>query len=701
MAWRVFYSIVGVFVFALGCQQAMAQAGGEVSLAQLEDWARSYAPEVGVARAEVAVAQQRSMEHQAREGARVFGGLGVANTREAVTDALSRTYTRPQAELGVRLPLWGSRVAQQRDVQEAANALAQSQVRRLQSENEVVLALRRAYVRHLRSVERVRIAQAFWAVRGEVEKQLAQRRGAGVLLEADRLDLMGLFDIVQTAYDAQQSVRELALAEIARLTGQAVVAVSTRELQWPEVCFQRREGELDEVPAVVLAQLALDTSQRGQQAARLAGVDAGISVAQTLSRDIGGASGRSTRVGVDFSMPLQWRTQRDAALAQAQSEIDRAQALLALRRSEVEAARGQALAQYQLRSKEMAGFLHRQRAALETLRVAQLRLEAFDGDGYSKLLMARYALYQAAMQVVDGAERRDLAALDVLSLYSGCTLASADASTEVPDPRALVITSLSEAALPVALSSEQGVGLGWYVWKGQSMLDHPKQLDGLPVQSRRILLSFTDAELRALIQPQGQKRLRDFIAAAHGRRLQVELLLGEPTWVLPPQRAKLLFLIDSLRALPFDALHLDLERSQLTEPQQRRWSGNLLDTLRAVHTRSPWPIALTTNYRELQQPDFAARVHAAGAREIVAMLYVSDVDRAAAIARALLRGPAGLWLSLAQSIEPGLSAQESSYAVGRAAALVRWRDLARRLVPVPGFNGIVVQSWEDYQEARP
>jgi len=181
----------------------------------------------------------------------------------------------------------------------------------------------------------------------------------------------------------------------------------------------------------------------------------------------------------------------------------------------------------------------------------------------------------------------------------------------------------------------------------------------------------------------------------------VELLLGEPTWVLPQQRAKLLALIDGLRNLPFDALHLDLERGQLEKQQQSSWSEYLLQTLRAVRSRSPWPIALTTNYRELRQSDFTARIHAAGASEIVAMLYVSDVDRVVAIAREILHGPEGLRLSLAQSIEPQLSTHESSYAAGRAGSLARWRELASRLTSVPGFNGIVVQSWEDYQEARP
>ena len=724
MVRHIWLFVMAVCALALASSHAGTQGTGEVSLSQLENWARSFAPAVELARAEVAVAEQRSKLYQAREGARLFGGAGLVNAREAVTDTLSRDYPRPQAELGVRLPILGSRASQQRNAQEAQLALSQSQLRRLQSENEAVLALRRAYVRHLRSAERAGIAQAFLNVRSEVEKQLTQRHGARVLLEADRLDLMGLFDIVQAAYDNQKTAQGLARAEIARLTGQAGIAVPIHELQWPEVCFEGRDFDLDRVPSVVLARIEVDGSRSLQQSARLEGFEAGISVSQGLSRDIGGPSGHSTRVGVDFSMPLQWRAQRDAALAQAQSEVDRAQALLAMRRSEVEAAREQVLAQYQLRNKEMAGFLHRQRAALETLRVAQLRLDAFDGDGYSKLLTARYALYQAAVQVVDAAERRDLAALDVLAFHDGCTLASADTSKGVFEMWPSILTSLAGGAQAVPDSPKEGVqqtayalklekslrhsplsyygvGLGWYVWKGQSFLDHPRQLDDLPAQSRRLLLSFTNQELDALVQSEGSKRLLDFIEVAHARGVGVELLLGEPTWVLPQQRAKLLALIDGLRNLPFDALHLDLERGQLEKQQQSSWSEYLLQTLRAVRSRSPWPIALTTNYRELQQPDFTARVHAAGVYEIVAMLYVSDVERASAIARELLRGPAGLRLSLAQSIESGLSAQESSYVLGRATSLAHWKELARRLASVPGFNGIVVQSWEDYQEARP
>jgi len=244
--------------------------------------------------------------------------------------------------------------------------------------------------------------------------------------------------------------------------------------------------------------------------------------------------------------------------------------------------------------------------------------------------------------------------------------------------------------------------LGWYVWQGQALLDQPAQLDELPPRSRRLLLSFTAAQLQALARPDGRARWMALRAQAQARQLTLELLLGEPTWVLPHERARLLALVESLRDLPADALHLDLERSQLPAAQQRDWSRHLIDTLQAVRAAAPWPLALTTHYRELQQPGFAARVHAAGVGEVVAMLYVNNPERTATLARPLLSAaPAGLRIAVAQSIESALPAQESSFTLGKARSLQRWDALAHQLAGLPGFGGVVVQSWEDYREARP
>ena len=53
--------------------------------------------------------------------------------------------------------------------------------------------------------------------------------------------------------------------------------------------------------------------------------------------------------------------------------------------------------------------------------------------------------------------------------------------------------------------------------------------------------------------------LSDLIREAHGRGQRVLLLLGDPAWINPADRPKLMALIRRFQNVPFDGLHLDLE----------------------------------------------------------------------------------------------------------------------------------------------
>ena len=684
--------------WAAPAQAIVPDAG--TSLAELENGALAAAPSIRLAEAEQDLAAQRTRAVQAGQGARLFGGTGISASREAVTDTLRRDYQRLNVQLGVRWPLLGSRDAQLRSMHEAELAVQQGQVRLRQARQDAVQAVRQAYVRHLRSAQRVHIAQAFLNVQPQAQSQLRHRRESGVMLDDERLPLLGLFDAAQLARDSQRAQQASSLRELTRLTSQPQPAVQTQAMAWPDACLQADalQAQADQHPSIVLAQLELNTWSQVAATMQRTWLESSVSMAQGFSRDIGGPNGRNSVVGVDFSMPLQWRAQRDATLAQIQSERTRLESLLQVRRSEHQAQAAQAQAQWQLRRSEMPRYRLALQAAQEAVRVASLRLDAFDGDGYAKLLKAHHALYQAAIQVVDGAERLDLAELDVLALAAG---ECGSASPARQDDALLALTAMAPPSALVVKRTSSSTGLGWYIWSGQALLHNPARLTTLPQGSERILLSFTAPQLRALTQPTERKRLAQLVTRAHARGLRVALLLGEPTWVLSSQRQGLLDLLASLRSLPFDELHLDLERSQLPLAQQPDWDVAVVDTLRALRAAVAWPLALTTHYRELQAPDFAQRIHAAGVTELIAMVYVSDPGRASDIARPLLHGPAGLRLAVAQSIERTLPPQESSFNTGQAQALRRWHQLSQALAPVPGFSGIVVQSWDEFIKARP
>ena len=518
-------------------------------------------------------------------------------------------------------------------------------------------------------------------------------------------------------FTAQSTLRELS-----RLTDRSITALDTDPIVWPDACTRAQDvlAQVDEHPSVQQARLEVDATDQIATHLRRETVEAGVSLSQSVSRDFGGQPGHSTTVGIDLSVPLEWKAHRDAMLGQLQSERYRAESQLELRRGEFLTAAELALGLRQVRQSDQSNAERLLLVAQENLRVAMLRQQRIDdGDAYAKVLNARYALLQAGLQWVEAAERLELATAELASWSAtGCAQATT-APHRVATLRPVLLTLMGNPfpqASTTRLASLQAsaggpsprtaeglpaLALGWYVWNGPALLQAPSQLKALPPGTHRVLISFTNHQLQALAQPPGQQRLTQLVAKAKQRGVRVELLLGEPTWALPEGRAQLLRLIQSVRHLPFNALHLDLERSQLPEADQPQWDQGVLDTVRAVRGIAPWPVALTTHYREFESPGFAQRLQEAGASELTAMLYVSNTDRAFDIAQPLLQGPPGLKFSIAQSMERALTAEESHFQLGKAVALQRWSALAKQLSALPHFSGVIVQSWEEFKEARP
>ena len=83
------------------------------------------------------------------------------------------------------------------------------------------------------------------------------------------------------------------------------------------------------------------------------------------------------------------------------------------------------------------------------------------------------------------------------------------------------------------------------------------------------------------------------------------------------------------------------------------------------------------------------------------MIYTQNTRRAALLTEQLLAHQSGLHVGLAQSIEPILSKEESSFHQGRDKSIQRWNSLLENLSQHPLFSGVIVQSMADYQQAKP
>ena len=340
------------------------------------------------------------------------------------------------------------------------------------------------------------------------------------------------------------------------------------------------------------------------------------------------------------------------------------------------------------------------RAAQEGLRVARLRLPALDGDGYAKVWMARHAVYTAALQVIDTNERSQAQTVELLALGPACDAPVAATPAAIVEPEVvgqLAVDEGERSEPPTAGGNAKS--LGWFVWDGAALLKNPQRVDQIAPVSGRLLLSFSAKEIEAL----DGAAWRELRRRADARQLRLDLLLGDPGWVYPEGRSTLLKLLGKVRDWPVQGLNLDIERSQLPKPMAAEaWHREVLETMRAARKVVRWPLSLTTHHRDLRDAKFLQALKAAGTDEAVAMIYTTrEATARATMERLLAAAPFGLKITLAQSIEPVLSAEESSFKHGRAASVASWRRLANSLSSDPRFGGLIVQSLADYEKASP
>jgi hypothetical protein len=251
--------------------------------------------------------------------------------------------------------------------------------------------------------------------------------------------------------------------------------------------------------------------------------------------------------------------------------------------------------------------------------------------------------------------------------------------------------------------------LGAYVWRSAVFLDPATREQALgAVAFRRIshlLLSFDAGQIGNLRTGVGRGALLDFLELARRREIRVDLLLGDPAWILPEHRQELVDLVALFGGLPFRGVHLDLEPDQLPDAGARRGElfGELLKTLRIVRERTRRPLSISIHPRYLEAgivPPSGERLEDLGLEEVLVMIYSTREASVRERMGALMARHPGLRLGLAQSVEPILPPEESYASSGRRIFLGRAASLEGALAS-PAFGGIFVQSWKDYLEMRP
>lgn len=245
---------------------------------------------------------------------------------------------------------------------------------------------------------------------------------------------------------------------------------------------------------------------------------------------------------------------------------------------------------------------------------------------------------------------------------------------------------------------------GTYIWNSTALLDPQRreaELDALQQAGmQELLVGLSGPQVNA--GSSTHRQLEELIRRAHRRGLRVELLLGDPQWILPAHRQELLALIQRYRQLGFDGLHLDLEVEQLGWPVPPQRLRDWIATVRAAARQSPWPLRISSHPRWFEQPappGPCLPCALSPQQQVSLMIYQRNPERAGARAVAIARRWPRLRFRLAQSVEPGLEpglSWHGSSAGQLQTQVQRWR---RELAP-DGIGGIDWQDWAAYPRGR-
>lgn len=687
---------VGLFS-ALALLMPLFCEAGVVTLDQLQQRER-VSVEVGLAETQWALSKADADAARARGGASWVLGLGLGSSTEPITDDQLRSYVRGSVRAGVRYPLLGSAARQRDDMTQAERRAKAGEVVAGAAKRQSLRQLTKLYVSYWAASEKILLTARFLRFEPEFSRLAKERTQVGFLLQADRVEFMTQFDVARRDMARLQLEKRANLRELS-VTGQetepefdAVLpepnSACTAAPQWVE--HSRR----DDASLAILA-AELETVRGAQASGWTHWVDADVRLDTSVSQDYPSLQ-PGTGLGVSLNLNVPWDVAAVARAERVRAHESQRFIEMQIRQRNETAEREAQLSLQRLGVAEvgLTFATQRMRAAIEAVRLAALRAQHLEGDVLERLQIRRYDYYRAAMDYIDARAERAGAQREVASYGA----AACRDETPLPAPN-----------VPTGESKTPAVGA--YVWHGLDLRQLDKKKDSFMSKlaqagMERVLMSLDAGQIASLREAAARDAFRNFLWSAQKARVRVDLLLGDPGWILPAHRDKLLEIVRELSDLPFAGFQLDLEPEQLPNWQASSATlvAELARTLQSVAEISPWPLALSAHPRWFELKSelgcVACLLPAMGVGEVSLMVYRTDLAKVVAIVAPILKAFPALQFSVAQSAERELG-DESSFATRGKRALGAQVEALKTQLAAPNFAGVLIQDWQGYQGLAP
>ena len=625
-------------------------------------------------------------------GVSAFGSVGYSHNHDIIDPTHSWSYSQGLASGGLSMPVLGSRLQLEDSLTELRVQLLQLDARRQLERRELTARLRKAYGDYWQAQRLEALAQGYLQDEPAFEHVAALRTRERLLLEGDRLELLTGFSLARRDEASGNADREVALSLMREITGQDLDGgVAVRPLV-PLGCVRGAEASenwTESDPELAGLQQAIALRQSSPRDNVLYPVQSSVQLGYTARDDMPiGQHGGSAVLSWSFQVPVEYLSQRRLLARVAAAQLSRARLEYEVRRQELQQQRRELIARAAVLRRNSEFASARLASADAAVHERDLRAVKLEGDVAEQLQRARLQRYNAAKSLVEADKAlvywyADWARFETTPCQSTVGTAPPQQSPMRPGGRALYLWHSAE----------------WLADGATELGEHKfRAIHAAGIE--RLLISLDAAQMRRVSADPSPLTRAVHNTREHG--FKVELLLGDPDWIRPERRAELLRIIEALKSVPFDGLHLDLEPAQIDPSAEKRPAllGSLAETLAAASAVSPWPVALSVNPRDLDVPvgdsSFAEVLHRLRIAPTL-MVYVANPERAVEIAEPLLGRHPELSFSVALSLEKSLGRDESLWSYTESERRRRIERIEAQLAAA-NFSGLTLQledAWRD------
>ncbi|MEK7779321.1 MAG: TolC family protein [Pseudomonadota bacterium] len=681
------------------------------------------------AQADLEAQQSNLLAQEAQRGWEVFGGISVGYQKSPFAREPFGRFFDPMARIGLRYHLLGSAERQQRAVNDAATQVKIEDIRLGWSRRLAASFLEESYAAYWSSQKMLALSEAYIRLRDEgFENVISKRREAGLLFMSDYLEFLSAFDRAERTRIEYSNNREQALNRLSHLTNSTVMPFEAVKPVLAEIT-NNFTADYDQ-PDLRIIRTQIDNLQNTRETEKWQGIESDVSTtafvgpaiphpsAEAMQYGYGGA------VGVNFRMPLEIVNYRKSERSRLNSQLISFRSEYTRREQELQHEFHTLFNNYQ-QTVQQIKFLHtRLAAAKELIRERNLRVRVMDGDVLEKYLQAINTYYRIATEYIE-AESEHWKIHIRLRQYISDSLPVAGTKPKGHDSEVdlvSLIEPLNQAkrflqgdkkntqmqqsngfVLPVSTQSVD-VKFATYVWNFEDLMDHPYFWQQKSIEKiDRFLISLNTKQILNFSANPG--KINQFIEKAHRHGRRVELLLGDPGWILSQYRSKLITIIRSLTAINFDGMHLDIEPDQLEDALTGKARLiAFIETIRQATAVSPWPVGVSMHHRYLHNNlsfdlCVVCKLKQVGIREIAIMYYSMNTSAIVKTLRAAMNKHPSMFFSLTQSLEPVLGPENSYFHQSPAVFNKAMQRLDTQLQD-HNFSGIVIQSWQDFEKYR-